>query len=305
MSIKQLLVYGILILSMLFWAMTYVWYKFVFQELNPISVMLIRLCFSALFMFLFSFSIKKLNSISKSDFVWFLLLAFFQPFIYFMAEAHGVKLVSSTISAVIISTIPVFTPLATYIFYKEKVSNYNILGIFISFLGVLAVVLGRDLNFSGSVLGILLLCGAVFAALGYAVIIVKLTNKYNPFTIISWQNLLGALFFLPVFFIFDYKHFSQASFTPTIIKNLIYLSLFGSSLAYLFFTYAIKYLGVVKASMFTNVIPIFTAISAFYILHDAIDWVKWLGIFIVLCGLYLSQINRKKKNKEPHRIPKN
>lgn len=296
MAIKKILIYGMLILSMLFWAMTYIWYKFVFQELNPISVMLIRLSFSAIFMFLFSLFIKKLRFISKSDFVWFLLLAFFQPFIYFLAEAHGVNLVSSTISAVIISTIPVFTPLATYIFYKEKVSKYNILGIFISFFGVLAVVLGKDLNFSGSVFGIFLLCGAVFAALGYAVIIVKLTNKYNPFTIISWQNLLGALFFFPIFLIFDRKYFVQANFTPSLIKNLIYLSLFGSSLAYLFFTYAIKYLGVIKASMFTNIIPIFTAILAFYVLHDTIDLVKWLGIFIVLCGLYLSQIN-KKKNK--------
>jgi len=289
------MVYGIVILSMVFWAMTYVWYKIVFTELGPISVMTIRLVFSALFMLMFSKITKRLSIPNKSDFLLFLLLSLFQPFFYFLAESYGVSMVSSTISAVIISTIPVFTPFIAYFFFKEKVTLFNIAGILLSFIGVLAVVLGKNLHFSGSILGIFLLFAAVLAALAYGVIIVKLTGKYNSFTIISWQNLFGAMYFLPLFFIFDWNNFIDANFTKQIILNVIYLAFFGSSLAYVFFTFAIKNLGLVKASMFTNVIPVFTAIFAFFVLDETIDAVKGLGIGIVLMGLYMSQINRQKK----------
>lgn len=289
------MVYGIVILSMVFWAMTYVWYKIVFTELGPISVMTIRLVFSALFMLAFSKITKRLVIPNIQDFYWFLLLALFQPFFYFLAESYGVSMVSPTISAVIISTIPVFTPFVAYFFFKEKVTVFNIAGILLSFMGVLAVVLGKNLHFSGSGLGILLLFFAVLAALAYGVIIVKLTSKYNSFTIISWQNLFGAIYFLPLFFIFDWTNFIEANFTRQIILNLIYLAFFGSSLAYVFFTFAIKNLGLVKASMFTNVIPVFTAIFAYFVLGETIDFIKGLGIGIVLMGLYMSQINRVKK----------
>ncbi len=295
MAPKKLMVYGIVILAMVFWSMTYVWYKIVFKELTPITVMTIRLTFSAIFLLLFSIFTNRLSFPNKKDFLWFLLLAFFQPFLYFLGESHGANLVSPTISAVIISTIPVFTPFATYLFYGEKISVFNVMGIFLSFLGVMLVLFGKELHFYGSTYGIILLFGAVLSALGYAVIIVKLTNKYNSFTIISWQNLLGAIFFLPLFFIADWTNFTQANFTKEIIVNLIYLALFGSTIAYVFFTYSIKHLGIVRASMFTNIIPVFTTIFAFLVLGSKIDLLKGIGIGIVLGGLYLSQLKASKK----------
>lgn len=291
------MVYGIVFMSMVFWAMTYVWYKIVFKELGPISVMTIRLVFSAVFMLVFSIITNKLTIPHKSDIGWFILLSFFQPILYFLAESHGVQLVSPTIAAVIISTIPVFTPFATFLFFKERISLFNTLGVVLSFVGVLAVVLGKELQFTGSVMGIVLLFIAVFAAVGYGIIVMRLTNKYNAFTIISWQNLFGGVFFLPLFFIFDWHAFLGANFTKEIVLNLIYLSLFGSSLAYVFFTYAIKNLGLVKASMFTNIIPVITAIFAFVMLGHTIDYVKGIGIGIVLLGLFMSQSNRLAKSK--------
>lgn len=283
------MVYGIVILAMLFWSLTYIWYKNVFIELRPISVMTIRLFFSTIFLFSFSITIKKLTIPCLKDFGWLILLSFFQPFLYFLAESYGVSMVSSTVSAVIISTIPVFTPFVAYLFFRDKITVFNVFGIVVSFLGVLMVVLGKDLHFSGSVLGIFILFGAVMAAMGYAVIIVKLTGKYNSFTIISWQNLFGTLFFIPLFFTIDWNHFIQANFNKDIILNLIYLSLFGSSIAYVFFTYSIKHLGITKASVFTNAIPVFTAAFAYFFLGELLSAFKIGGIALVLMGLFMSQ----------------
>jgi len=293
MSGKKLMVYGIVILSMLFWSMTYIWYKIVFEVLNPITVMVFRLGISTIFLLIFSKLIGKLQLPHKKDFIAFIMLSIFQPFLYFLAESYGVSLVSSTVSAVIISTIPVFTPIVAYFFLNDKISKLNIFGILVSFVGVLMVVLGKDLHFDGSLLGILFLCGAVASALAYAVIIVKLTNKYSTFTIISWQNLLGTLWFLPLFFIFDYEHFIHAQITKTTIINLLYLALLGSSVAYICFTYAIKKLGITQASLFTNLIPIFTAAFAYFMLNETLSVFKSSGIIVVVAGLFLGQARLK------------
>ncbi|MCK9208093.1 MAG: DMT family transporter [Salinivirgaceae bacterium] len=289
MAFKKLMVYGIVTLAMFFWSMTYIWYKVVFEALPPISVMTFRLLFSSVFLFVFSYLIKKLQFPSQKDFYWLLVLSLFQPFLYFLAESYGVSMVSPTIAAVIISTIPMFTPFMAFLFYGHRISVFNVFGILVSFLGVLMVVLGRELHFEGSVTGILLLVGAVGAALGYSVIIVKLANKYSSFTIISWQNLFGACCFLPLFFIFDWNHVSIQDIDRRILLNLIYLAFFGSSLAYVFFTYAIKNIGITKASLFTNTIPVFTAAFAFFIFGETISVFKIVGIGVLLVGLFIGQ----------------
>lgn len=295
MLLKKYMVYGIVILAMLFWSATYIWYKVVFEALQPISVMTIRLLFSSLFLLIFSAIIKKLQVPNLKDFGWLLLLSLFQPFLYFLAESYGVSMVSPTVAAVIISTIPVFTPLVAYLFFRQTITIHNFWGILISFIGVLMVLLGKNFRFEGSVLGLIILAGAVLAALGYAAIIVRLTGRYNAFTIISWQNLFGFFYFLPFFFIFDFKHFVSASFNQTIVLNLIYLAFFGSSLAYVLFTYSIKTIGITKASLFTNTIPVFTAFFAYWQFGEILSVFKMFGIGVVLTGLYMGQHRSKNK----------
>lgn len=294
MTLKKMMVYGIVILAMLFWSMTYIWYKVVFEALQPISVMVFRLLFSSIFLFLFSVLIKKLQIPSKLDFGWLALLSLFQPFLYFLAESYGVSMVSATVASVIISTIPIFTPFMAYLFYGNKISIFNVFGIIISFVGVLMVVLGQNLHFNGSLLGVLILFGAVMAALGYSVIIVRLAGKYSSFTIISWQNLFGFFYFLPFFFLFDWNGFRFSSIDTRILLNLIYLALFGSSIAYVFFTYSIKNLGITKASLFANTIPVFTALFAYLVLGEILPIFNMMGIAIVLIGLFMGQIRNIK-----------
>jgi drug/metabolite transporter (DMT)-like permease len=295
MQKQKVLVYILVSMAMLCWSLTYIWYKVVFTALGPMSVMTFRLSFSAILMFLFAYFAGKLNKVHRSDIKWFALLSFFQPFLYFLFEGYGVSKVSATLASVIIATIPVFTPFIARLFFSERLSIFNYLGIILSFIGVTLVSLGRQLQFNGSPLGILLLFGAVASSLGYVVLIVKLTTRYNSFTIIGWQNMFGALFFIPLFFIFEFPTIQLQAINIRIILNLIYLSVFGSTIAYILFTYSIKKIGITRSSLFTNIIPVFTGIFSYWFLDEHLDIWRVLGIVIVLTGLFLSQIKRYHK----------
>ncbi|MFA8434518.1 MAG: DMT family transporter [Marinifilaceae bacterium] len=297
MKNKQLLIYSSIILSMLFWSFSFVWVKIVYQVYNPITTVFLRLIISSSLLFLIGGGLKQLQRIESKDRLRLLALAFFEPFLYFMGESFGLKYVSSTLGAVIISTIPLFSPIAAYYFHKEKLSKMNIAGILVSILGVGVIILNKNLSLIVSPIGLSLLFVAVAAAVGYSIVLKNIARKYNSITIITYQNSIGILLFLPFFLGFDLQHFLHAKPTMEVWIALIELAIFASTLAFVCFTYAMKHLGVTKSNIFINAIPVFTAIFAYFVLKDTLGWQKIIGILIVIGGLFLSQTNMKKTLK--------
>ena len=133
---------------------------------------------------------------------------------------------------------------------------------------------------------------AVLSAVACSVLAVKLAAKYNVFSLIAYQNVIGLIFFLPFFLYFDYGHFIQVKFSWEIAKPLFALAIFASSLAFMLFIYGIQVLGIIKANTISNIIPVFTAVFAWYILDEKLNWVNIIGILVVLSGLSLSQLNK-------------
>jgi len=290
MKQKSYLAYASVIIAMIFWSFTFVWYKVVYQYYNPITTVLLRLIISSIFLLLLTYPLKRLQKLKIKDFKYFALVTFYQPFLYFIGESYGVQLVSSTLAAVIIATIPLFTVIISTIFYKEKITKMNIAGIIFSIIGVSLVIFNKNENIAASPIGISMLFLAVLAGIGYSIVIKKLSDKYNSVSIVTYHNILGILYFIPLFFILDFKEFSQTGFSNDAWIPLLKLAIFGSSFAFIFFTFSIKKLGITKANAFTNMIPVFTAIFAFYVLDETLNLIKITGIIIVIAGLFLSQI---------------
>lgn len=293
MNKKLVGVYLSAVFATIFWALSFVWYKEVLVLYKPISLVLMRLIISSILLFAVTTSIGKLNKIDRKDIKPFLLLSFLQPFLYFLGESYGVSLTPSTLSAVIIATIPLFSPIGAFYFLKERITLMTFFGIIISIFGVAIVIFHQGFDLSGvNPIGIAFLSLAVVAALGYSLIIKKLANKYNVFSIVAYQNLIGIFYFLPLFFILDYKEFIQVTPTWDVIIPLLNLGIFASTFAFVFFTYSIKHLGVSKANIFTNGIPAVTAVFAYFILGEELTILKMVGILVVVFGLLISQMRK-------------
>lgn len=219
---------------MIFWGSTFVWTKSVLSVYQPITIITLRLLISSVLLFAVMFFTRNWQKIQRIDYKYLLLVSFFSPFIYFLGETYGIKNSSSTVSSVIISTIPVFTAVFSTLIYKERLSKLNLLGMLISFIGVILVITNKDFSISLSVNGFLWLALAVASSVGYVIILRKISVKYKPVTIVAYQNSIGFVFFLPLFFIFDYKSFTSASPTTDAWLNIFLLAIFGSSLAFIF-----------------------------------------------------------------------
>lgn len=277
---------------MLFWGLSFVWFKIAVQWYEPITIIFLRLVISGLLMMGFLLLSRSFQIIRRQHLKYFLLLSFFQPFCYFLGESFGLKLVSPTMASVVIATIPLFTPIAAYYMVREQVSKSIIIGLLFSFIGILLMLINPDLSLNGSPKGVLLLFVAVFAAVAYSVIIRKISHVYNPVTIITYQNLVGAVYFLPLFILFDFQHFITVIPTRELVLAMLQLSVFASTLAYVFYIIAIKEIGIIKTNIFTYLIPVFTGVFSFFILDEMFSWVKIAGMVLVLGGVVVSQMHR-------------
>lgn len=280
------------ILAMLFWGMSFIWSKIVFETYSPITTIFFRLIISVVTIFLIIFIFRLNEQIKKKDLKYFLLSAIFNPFLYFIGENFGLQQVSASLTSVIISTIPVLTPFIVFLFYKERITKLNVAGLILSFIGVLIIVLADNEQLIGNLTGIAFLFLAVISAIFYTIFVKRLTRTYKPITIIAWQNLFGVFLFLPLFLIFDLKDVVHTSPNSNTIFSLFMLGLLASSIAFIFFTYAIKNLGIIKTNLYTNLVPVFAFLFAFIALGEDITWFKMMGLLIVLLGIILSESNK-------------
>jgi len=290
-------IYPIVLFSMIFWGMSFVWSTIVFKYYNPITTIFLRLLLSSAILFIYIKFSGKYQKIRKEDRKLLLVSALFNPFLYFLGENFGLKYSTPTISSVIIATIPVFTPVAAYLTVREKVTWTNITGILFSFVGIAVMLINPDLSLNASPAGAFLLMGAVASAIIYTVFLKKLIVRYSPLNIIAYQNVLGAIFFLPLFLIFDIKHFLTVRPNGELIASLLQLSFFASSLAFIFFAMGVKKIGMIRTNVFSNLIPVFTAIFSAIFISEIFTMTKIAGMSIVILGVIITQINWKSLNK--------
>lgn len=287
--------YSAIILSMIFWAFSFVWFKIANKAYGPITIIFIRLSIAVAFLSLYLWITKGFVKIPPADRKYFFFLAFFEPFTYFLGESFGLTYVSSTVGSVIISTIPVFVILFAWIIYREKLKFINYAGAFISFIGVLIFITNANGSIAISTKGILLLLLAVCSAVGYGMVLHKLAPKYNPVFIVNLQNIIGAILFLPLFLIFDLKHFLATGIIAESFSVIVLLALFASSGAFVLFAYSVKSIGISKANIFSNLIPGLTALFAFLLMNERPTIQNIIGVIVVIIGLFLSQQGGPKK----------
>ena len=296
MKKEKILIYIAAVLATLLWGFSFVWFKQALLFYNPITIIFLRLIIATIVLNSYIRIVGKPQKISPKDYKMFLLIAFFQPLCYFLGESFGLTYVSATVGSIIISTIPLFTPIFIYLLVKEKLTIYTFIGLIVSFGGVLLLVT-KDYSGVTTLKGVALLFFAVFSAISYGIVVKKLSVNYSGFTIVKWQNTIGLFFFLPIFFIFEYSHFLSVKPSIGVILTILKLAIFASAMAFILKVHVIKKIGLINSNIFANLIPVFTAVIAYFILKEPLDLKRVLGILIVICGLFVSQIPQFLKEK--------
>jgi drug/metabolite transporter (DMT)-like permease len=293
-----IITYVSVIVAMIFWGFSYVWTNIAMRTFPVLTLLELRLTIATILLFVFGYSFHFMQKPKREDIKWFLLMALFEPFLYFIGETYGLTRVSPTMASVIISTIPLFAPIVAYFLLKERVTWTNIAGILLSVGGVIAIVSAHQYEARGTDgIGLMLLSLAVISAIFYSVVLKKLTAHYNGITLVGYQNLIGIFFFLPLFLKFDAPKLSNLVLRADSIISVLMLALFASFIAFVLFAEAVRRIGVARSNVFCNLMPAVTALFSALILHEILSFQQIIGIAIVIGGLFVSQLQVHKHHQ--------
>ena len=99
---SKILIYIASTFAITLWGMSYIWTdQLIAQNIPIFYFVFVRILMAGVVLFLFNTAYARIKRIQRQDLPKFLLLAFFEPFIYFICETYGLKLTGSpTLSAI-------------------------------------------------------------------------------------------------------------------------------------------------------------------------------------------------------------
>lgn len=295
---SKTLIYIASMFAIILWGMSYIWTdKLIGMGIPIFYFVFVRILMAGIILFLFNTAYARIKRIQRQDLGKFILLSFFEPFIYFICETVGLKLTGSpTLSAMVIATIPIFSIGAGIIFFREKINCLNIVGILLSLIGIVLVAMAKGDVGEHFIWGIVLLLIAVIAEVGHASLTKSLAGNYPSQVIVMYQFLIGSIFLFPMFLWKGIQGFDMELYlSADVLYPITCLAVLCSSLAFSLWVSTIKNLGVAKSSIFSALIPVAAAIIAWVIGHEVMNDRQWIGIAISTVGVILSQYTRKHK----------
>ena len=291
---------GILV-TVFFWGMSFLWSDAVLDQDVPVFTFIFtRMVLAAAALSLFSLATGRMQCIRKGDLKWFAAMTAFEPFLYFLGETFGLKITGSpTLCSVIIATIPVFMLIVGQIFFKEKLSRLNRVGIFLAVAGVvLFILIGGSLH-SNYLYGIAVLFLAVAGSTGYTAICKKLVDKgYNAFTIVTWQFILAAGYFLVPFLIWDASTWTPAFLAWPVLRPILALAVLCSGVAFVIYAACVDHIGMTRTTVFLPLVAIVSAVASFLMGQDTLLPLQMAGIVVAMAGVVMAQYQTRETQYE-------
>lgn len=285
--------------TVVMWAMSYIWVDRLGRIGIPVEFFVpIRTLLAGILLLCLNKVLRYDMRIRRHDWLKFLLLALCMPFIYFVAETYGIFLTESpTISSLIIATNPIFAVIVALVFFRERFTWVNMLGVIVTLAGLWIVTYVQEAAGPHFVAGILILFVAVISEVSQIAFTKALSDTYKPSVIVMYQFLMGSVFFLPLFLTKGIRTFDPAVYLSwQVLYPTLSLAVLCSAAAFTTWAFAIKHLGVAHTSVFLAIVPLVTALLAFLFGDERLSLLQWGGLAIGMAGIFLTQLTPSKKS---------
>ncbi len=211
--------------------------------------------------------------------------------IYFVTENYALKFTSTGNVSLLASLSPLMTTLLISVIYKVRLKPGVLIGSVVAILGVASIILSSGEGFVIQPKGDILALSAALSWAIYTIAVKRLVPLYNSFFITRKLFFYGVVSALPLLLIqreplhlaelVDFSH-------PTLCMNFLFLALFCSLGAYLVWNEAMKILGPVISSNYLYLQPLVTLVAAFFILHEKVTLLGYIGCALIIGGLLIS-----------------
>jgi drug/metabolite transporter (DMT)-like permease len=184
---------------------------------------------------------------------------------------------------------PLFVALWSLALFGVRLTWAQLAGIALSLIGVLTIIMGGDLTALAGIRfnkGDIMLAGALMSFGLYSALMPRRPVTHQ-LSLITFTTGCGALLLLP-FAIWEYATGFTLKFDTVTITTVIYVVVFPSALAYLFFNRGIALIGPNRAAPFFHLMPVFGSAMAILLLGEQPQLFHLVGYLLVLAGIVIA-----------------
>ena len=272
------------------WGTTFISTKILLQSgLEPADIFIYR--FVLAYVCTLIICHKKIFADTLKDEIRMFLLGLFGGSLYFLTENTALVHAQASDVSIVVSICPILTSLLMGIFYKsERMNLRQYIGLLIAFTGIILVILNGRFILHFSTIGYLLAFSAALTWALYSLIIKKITTRYSIWFINRKVFFYGIISIIPYYIYIHPLHFDTTLLTtPVVGLNILFLGLIASMLCFVSWTWAMRKIGTVKASVYMYLNPLFTILTAWTILNENITNMAIGGTIILLFGMFLAE----------------
>ncbi len=290
--------YILLILSTLFWSGNFVLSRGMNAQIPPLTLSFWRWAVALLILSFFAFKhlyIQRDIALRHKRFIFMqgiLGVTGFNSLVYLALQS------TTAINAVLVnSCIPVIIVIISWGIYNERLSFRQCIGVCISFSGVMLIISGGNLStlvrlqFNHG--DVLVFIAAVFWAF-YSANLKRYPQELHPLAYLSAIVIVGLIALLP-FYILELSSGKIMVLSINSVITIIYVALFASVLAFIFWNRAIADVGANIAGPFIHLMPVFSTILAVIFLGETLTSNHLQAIPLIFGGIMLTTFRPRKK----------
>jgi len=254
---------------------------------------------SILFIFKYKTIITSLNLL-KGKLIWLLFMGAFGYTGFNSLFYISAQYTSAINLGIIQGTMPAIVLIGSLIFFKEKTNLIQICGLFLTFIGVLILVSQGNLEILLLLAlnyGDLIMFFSCFLYSGFTLGLRKKPN-IDPFVLMFFFAITAFIASFPGILIENHLNLINWPNKQNDFFIIIYIALVPSLIAQLFFIRGVELIGADKASLFINLVPVFSAFLGIIILNEKLQIFHFFSLIVILFGIYLFMVlgeNYKKR----------
>lgn len=286
-----MIIYLKLLLTAIFWGGTFIAGRAIAGHVGPFSAAFLRFSIASVFLGLFVWRIEgNLSRLTPKQWVSVVFLGMTGVFSYNVFFFKGLSLVEAGRAAVIIATTPVMIGLFSVLFFQERLTWLNGIGILLSISGAIIVISKGRLGLlwqGGLGGGELFIFGCVCSWVVFSLIGKTVMKRVSPLVAIFYASIVGAAaLFLPALLEGLFKQIP--SYMGVDWCSLFYLGFFGTVIGFVWYYQGIQAIGPTRAGLFINFVPVSAVLLAFLILNEPLTISLLTGTSFVFTGTYLA-----------------
>lgn len=286
--------YLLLILTSLFWAGNFVAARAIYLDIEPVMLAFLR--WLLVMILIAPWALPRLwrarglllKHLPMLSVLSILSVSNFNTFLYI-----GLQDTNASNAALMQSATPITILILSGIFLRGSTSARQWLGILVSVTGVatlisqgsLDMLLALDFNPGDIWIGAGVLTWSI-----YSFLLRWRPMDLDGFTLFSGNVLIGTLVLAP-FALYGPGGSLSIEWTPEVTSAVVYMAIFPSILAYMFWNRGVAELGAAKAGLFVHLTPVFGVLLSVLFLGETLRLYHGAGILLIFAGIYLATLS--------------